>query len=152
MLKQIRGWLFEPLPEPRTASSIIRWWESRRLYYNVLVGTIGFCSFLAFLFFIIQSNVLQPGEDAEEPLALIFAWIPINLCYTAGWVLEIAALYIRLPGRYFHGPALMRVGIGFSVFVLLLPSVIWGAISAEHAIAPSDTSAASSLAYKMQYA
>ena len=126
--KTIREWLFEPLSEPRTAGDIIRWWEARRLFYNIFVGSIGLLSFVAFLFFITQANVLQPGEDAEEPLALLFAWIPINICYTAGWVVEILALRTGRGGKFLRGPALMRVGLAFSLFVILLPSTLWGAV------------------------
>ena len=111
--KPDREWLFETLPEPRTAGSIIRWWEARRLFYNMVIGSVGLCSFLVFLFCITQANVLKPGEDAEEPLALLFAWVPVNICYTAGWVAEVLALRTGYSSRFLRGPVLMRFGMGF---------------------------------------
>ena len=33
--------------------------------------------------------MLQPGEDAVEPMALLLAPFAMNLCYTAGWVAEL---------------------------------------------------------------
>jgi len=35
---------FFPLPAPRTTWGIIRWWESRRLKYNLIVGGTGLFS------------------------------------------------------------------------------------------------------------
>jgi hypothetical protein len=44
---------------------------------------------LLFFLFISQSNVLESGEDAVEPIAIIFAPFLINIAYTAGWVVEL---------------------------------------------------------------
>ena len=69
---------------------------------------------------------LEPGEDAVEPLAVLFSWIPINICYTSGWVIELLAFRKGWKSKYLLGPALLRIGIGFSLFAVLLPSVLTG--------------------------
>lgn len=134
LLQRLTLWLFSPPPEPRTTSSVIAWWEKRRLFYNVFVGSIGFCSLIAFFFFILHSDALKPGEDAEEPLAILFAPVAVNICYTAGWILETLALKTGVGGKRLRGPLLMRVGLAFSLFVILLPSVLWGIFWAVHVL------------------
>ena len=37
-----------PTPAPRKAGGNIRWWESRRLHYNAIVGASGLVSLGAF--------------------------------------------------------------------------------------------------------
>ncbi len=122
-------WLFMPLPEPKTRADIIRWWEKRRLFYNLFVGGIGFCSLIAFVFFLENTITLKPGEDSFEPIAMFLVPIPINICYTAGWVIECFGLSVgrfRSLKRFLTGPTLLKVGLSFSLFVILLPSVLSG--------------------------
>src|SRR5262245_1914046 len=85
------GGLLSPPLEPVSPKDVIAWWESRRLAYNLLVGVVAFVSFWVFLICIATSGVLQPGEDAIEPIALMaapLAIIPINICYTLGWLVD----------------------------------------------------------------
>ena len=118
------SWLFAPPPEPRSAWSIIRWWEARRVPYNLIVGTVGLLSFVAFLALVGYCGHLEPGEDAFEPLELFIAPIAINLCYTAGWVTEISLWRAQTWGRPI-GPRLLRLGLAFSLIVVMLPAILW---------------------------
>ena len=93
--------------------------------YNLIVGIIGFVSLLLFFLFISLAHELKPGEDAIEPMALFIAPIAINICYTAGWIVELILNVIRRKGVPPAGPVLMKLGVGFSVFMALLPSAIW---------------------------
>ncbi len=118
-------WFFENPPEHRPWWKVIAWWEIRRIPYNIIIGVVGFISLLLFFLFIHLAHELKPGEDAIEPLALIFAPILMNFAYTAGWVIE---LLLRLiwhgkPGQI--GPKLLKSGLLFSLCVVLLPSVLW---------------------------
>jgi hypothetical protein len=106
--------------------SIIGWWELRRIAYNVIVGSVGLCSLVLFFVFITHCGVLAPGEDAEEPLAIIFAPFLINICYTAGWFVEIISRFIFRERIERLGPLLLKFGLGLSLSVALLPSVYWG--------------------------
>ena len=126
--QKLKSWLFEPPTEPGTVFSIIAWWEARRFFYNMIVGCVGICSFIVFIICIINSNALKPGEDAVEPMVLLFAWIPINICYTAGWIIEVLAFKTGFGRKRLLGPKLMQVGVGFSLFCVLLPSVVWGSV------------------------
>ncbi len=122
-----RGWRQRLLYVPagnRTAWDVVVWWERRRFSVNVLIGGVGFVSLILFFLFITASGTLKPGEDAVEPMALILAPFAFNFFYTAGWVVE---LFLRLfwpEGRRAIGPALLGMGILFSLAVVCLPSFI----------------------------
>jgi hypothetical protein len=118
--------MFSVPPEPRSLRGIIGWWELRRIPYNIIVGSVGLCSLILFFVFITHCDVLQPGEDAEEPIAIILAPFLINICYTGGWVVEIVSRLILRERIERLGPLLLKLGLGFSLLVALLPSVYWG--------------------------
>jgi hypothetical protein len=60
--------------------------------YNAILFAIGFASIFAMEF--LMEKVIPVGEDAIEPFALalgvVFYGIMANLCYTLGWVVEMA--------------------------------------------------------------
>jgi hypothetical protein len=82
----------------RTVSStrreIIAWWESRRLRYNLYLGTIGIITW--FLVLVAGSAAVKPGVDFEEPIAMIlgpfiYAFFA-NVCYTLGWIVDTSLI------------------------------------------------------------
>jgi len=125
IMKSFFTWFFSRPSEPLSRLGIVAWWEIRRVPYNLIVGIIGFVSLLLFFLFISLAHELKPGEDAVEPMALFIAPIAINICYTAGWIVELILNVIRRKGAPPAGPVLMKPGVGFSVFMALLPSAIW---------------------------
>jgi hypothetical protein len=118
--------LFAPPTLPVSATGAIGWWERRRVAYNALVLGVGAISLAVFYTAIVTSGTLPEGEDAVEPLALIVAPIAVNLCYTAGWLIEapLRALVPRLTPRF--GPVLFGVGLGFSLLLVVAPGIWWG--------------------------
>ncbi len=125
-IKRFFDWLFSVPDAQRTPATALVWWELRRIPYNILVGVVGIASLAVFLGSIFSANVLGPGEDAVEPLALLAAPIAINICYTAGWLGE-SVLWVFWPDkRQFFGPLLFKLGLGFSLFVVTLPAIFWG--------------------------
>lgn len=111
-----------PLPDVRrTALSSLRWWESRRLLFNKVVGATGLVT-LAFasVFFIIA------GEFSLAPLIVgsVVYGIAANACYTLGWVAELAARAAWGRQAPDLGPILFRQGLIFSVGLTLLPVLL----------------------------
>ena len=98
----------------------------RRIPFNLLIGVYGVFSLVIFYWSIDTSGHLQPGEDAIEPLALIVAPFVVNACYTMGWLMELSirGMLPSLPPQF--GACLLRLGIGFSLFVISIPVVFWG--------------------------
>lgn len=113
-----------PAPARRSAGGILKWWEKRRLPYNLIVGaagvvTVGFTSIVA---------ALPPFGSAFFPpwQAVVMFGFLANVCYTLGPALEI--VIERVWGRKLLpiGPGLYRMGLTFSVGLALLPSLIVG--------------------------
>jgi hypothetical protein len=125
MTKRFYKWFFSIPEEPHSWFKVIVWWEIRRIPYNLIIGVVGFISLLLFFLFIHLAKELKPGEDAIEPLALLAAPFIINLCYTAGWPVELILRLFRHERKAMLGPILLRLGVLLSLVVVLLPSVIW---------------------------
>jgi hypothetical protein len=90
-----------------------------------------------------RSDHLKPGEDAEEPLALLAALVLANMAYTLGWMMEIVLTIVRRSSAPRVGPTLLRAGLIFSAVVVLAPAFCWSVVWAHrraHAAAASPPS------------
>ena len=102
-----------------TRRELVLWWESRRLGYNALIGVVGLATMVAVL--VAGSAAVKPGVDFEEPLGFIV--LPIlygimaNVCYTSGWLFDIARRN-RQPSK-----RLFRAGLWFSIALTMLPGL-----------------------------
>ena len=68
-----------------------RWWQDRLIPYNMLVGIVGIITWLLVL--IAGSAAVKPGEDFEEPFAMI-------LGPPAYAVLANICLFVRSSNRF----------------------------------------------------
>ena len=127
-MKNLPTWFFRAPTTLGSPLAIIKWWEARRVPYNILIGVYGVISLTLFYFFIQSSGKLEPGEDAVEPIAFIAAPIAINLAYTAGWFVELILRYVFAVRSTKTGPCLLKAGVIFSLVVASLPTVVWGCI------------------------
>src|SRR5262249_25965036 len=102
--------------ERRDALSIIVWWESRRIAFNLLVGLAGLPTLviLAFVMSASQDWIMQ---------GVIAYGIAANVCYTAGCVSELVARRWWAEKAKHFGPILVTVGLAFSFFMTLLATV-----------------------------
>jgi hypothetical protein len=111
-------WLFQGINEA-SRPAILRWWESRRLHYNLYVGLVGIITW--FLVLIAGSAAVKPGVDFEEPLAMIFGpfvyGLMANLCYSFGSIIDM----IFYRGRPRVG--LFKTGLIFSISLTALPGL-----------------------------
>lgn len=119
--RSLTDFLFPP-PAPRNTWGIIRWWESRRLKYNLVVGGTGVLSLGA-----IHLLSSLPPDPIPVPFLLqpIIAYgILANICYLLGPSAEI--LVEKLGGGKVlpTGPSFWRMGLTFSVGLTLLPTLI----------------------------
>jgi hypothetical protein len=110
-----------PAPAPRRALPILKWWESRRLGYNAIVGSVGLVS----LGFTWLMGVLPPGgHGGIPPLAVVAVGLAANVCYTIGPVVEIAIENLWGRRALPTGPTLFRMGLTFSVGLVSMPVLI----------------------------
>jgi hypothetical protein len=107
-----------------TRKDIIRWWEARRLRFNVIVGAVGVATWILVL--VAGSAAVKPGEDFEEPLMMIIGpfiyGFLANICYTFGWIVD-TVFYSGTPRA-----RLYRSGLIFSVVLTALPGV-WAVVA-----------------------
>jgi len=112
-----------PQPAERRTGAIIKWWEARRLAFNLIVGGSGLVTLAAVA---IASSIPPAAPGFRFFLTPIVAYgVLANLCYTLGPVIEIAVQ--KLWGRDVlpTGPVLFRAGLTFSVgLTLVLPVVL----------------------------
>jgi len=120
-----KSWLFAPQSMPVRWWRVILWWELRRIPFNLLIGAYGALCLVLFYWAITSSGHLQPGEDAVEPLALIAAAFAANACYTLGWLLELPVRLLMPALSAQFGAVLLKLGIGFSLFIISVPAVFW---------------------------
>jgi len=109
-----------PAPAERKVGRIIKWWEKRRLAYNLVLAGSGMGTiFMALLTLNPLSQVVQ-----ALPAILPFA-VMANLCYTLGWMVE--GVLHRIWGRSLRpvGPALFRAGLTLGVGVaFVIPTIV----------------------------
>ncbi len=116
--------LFEPTLL-RSPLRVVQWWESRRLFYNLVVGGTGLVS--AGWLMVIDS--LFRGHFSPIPWQpIVIFGVLANVCYTSGWMVEnLAERWLGRP-VYGLGPALFRYGLAFSVGLTLLPAGLMTAV------------------------
>src|SRR3954463_9886597 len=112
-----------PLPAlRRTPIGILTWWESRRLIYNVIVGTSGIVK----LGILAAISLIPPGLPRLMPPipAILVYGVLANICFTFGPFVEIGLQRLWQDRVLPVGPALFRQGLSFSVGLTLLPIII----------------------------
>lgn len=119
-----------PLPDfRRTPLSSLRWWESRRVFFNKVVGATGLVTLAGVSVLSMLPPHPVPFGLADALIGAVIYGVLANGCYSFGWVMDVIAQ--RVWGRRGPdlGPLLFRQGLIFSVgltlFPLLLASMFW---------------------------
>ncbi|HEY0776909.1 MAG TPA: hypothetical protein VGD56_02985 [Gemmatirosa sp.] len=119
---------FAPVVRPATATAVWRWWEARRLVYNVTVGTAGLVALAAVYGF----AALPPHPALVRmpwQIVVVYAFLA-NLAYSAGPLADLWARRVGGERWGIIGPTLFRYGFVFAVGLTLLPVVLaagsWG--------------------------
>jgi hypothetical protein len=114
----------EPL---RTAWQVIGWWEARRVPYNLIVGATGLATGTIMLItgFVVEIFLGEPVGIPDPPLVVIFALvfyaIMANICFTGGWVIELAVHRIWGEQAQSFGPISFTLGLLFSIALTIAP-------------------------------
>lgn len=102
---------------------ILRWWESRRIPFNLVVGGSGLTAIAAAML-VASLPPAAPGFG--------MSWVPVvvygvmaNLCFTLGPAIEIALEKLWGKDVLPAGPVLWRMGLTFSIGLTLgLPLIL----------------------------
>jgi len=123
-MESLLSWPTDNVAQALTRRDIVRWWESRRLRFNLYVGAVGLVTW--FLVLVAGSAAVKPGVDFEEPIAMIFGPLvyafAANICYTLGWVVDTIAF------RGTPRTSVYKAGVTFSVILTALPGV-WAVVA-----------------------
>jgi hypothetical protein len=122
----VEKYFFTPLYYPRSAWSVLSWWEARRPVFNLCVGAAGLMT-LATLEFL---SALPPHRvDFGVPWRPVVVYAVLaNIGYTLGPIADLVLrrqLGERAPAV---GPVLLRYGFAFSLGLTLLPIGLGGLI------------------------
>lgn len=110
---------FTPLYYPRSAWSVVGWWESRRPLFNAVVGGAGVLSLG-----VAELLARLPPHPLHFPLpwgGILVYGVMANLCYTAGPAADLAIRRLLGPRAPAVGPVLLRYGFVFAIGLTLLP-------------------------------
>jgi hypothetical protein len=134
-VQKILAWRLFSRPE-QVASffEIIKQWELRRIPYNAIVGATGILT-LAVLVIVASIATEKFGEPLglpDPPIIAVFAVFAYgagaNICYTVGWIAEVAVQEIwREKGGVF-GQISFFLGLLFSILLTLTPAALFTAL------------------------
>ena len=116
--------LFPAPAEVRNTAGIFRWWESRRLTFNVAVGATGLVTLAA-----LKLIAALPPLSMSLPIfwpAIVAYGVFANMFYSLGFVTEAAMQRAWREETPRVGPALFRQGLVFSVGLTLFPVALMG--------------------------
>ena len=116
--------LFPAPAEVRSTASIFRWWESRRLKFNAIVGATGLITMV-----VLKVIALTPPMSLDLPIvwpAIVAYGVFANLFYSLGFATEATMQRVWGEDTPRVGPALFRQGLVFSVGLTLFPIALMG--------------------------
>ena len=114
-----------PLPELRNSpASLLGWWEKRRPAFNLIVGGTGLVTLALIRIF----SWLPPHPwtfPLKGEIMVVLAYgVLANVGYTGGFFTELIMRKFLGEGAPRPGPALLRMGLTFSVGLTLFPAAI----------------------------
>jgi hypothetical protein len=133
--QRVQAWrLFSRRAEEISTFEVIKWWEMRRVPYNLLVGAAGIftCIMTVIVATIASETIGEPLGLPDPPILAVFAVIAYavgaNICFTGGWIAEILVKKFWREKAGAFGQAAFAVGVAFSVLITLAPSALFGGL------------------------
>ncbi len=116
-----------------TARNTIGWWESRRIPFNLVVGSAGILSCIIIGIVGVGSEILLgsefgfPNPPAFALIGILIYGIMANVCFTGGWIAELVVrkIWPREADRF--ASTSFSLGLVFSVLLTLTPGIVIGA-------------------------
>lgn len=110
---------------------IIKWWELRRIPYNLAVGTAGIFTLIVTIAVaaIASEEFGEPFGLPDPPiiavLAVIVCGIGANVCFTGGWIVEIIVrkLWSERVGAF--AQISFALGLMFSLLLTVAPAFLF---------------------------
>lgn len=130
-----RSSLFARRVPAQSPWEVLKWWELRRVPYNVIVGLAGIAggSVSVALGFAADARGIEvPCPDPPLFIIVLVAiyGVAANICFTGGWISELLARRIWGARAEAFGEISFFFGTVFSVLLTLFPSVVFSTILA----------------------
>jgi hypothetical protein len=119
------------LPVAR-AKDAIGWWETRRVPFNLIVGSAGIisCVIVSIVglgsYFLFDGDFGLPGSPGFALLGIVFYGIIANLLFTGGWLAELIVRKIWPSEADRFATLSFSLGLIFSVLLTLAPGIVIG--------------------------
>jgi hypothetical protein len=116
-----------------TVWQAIGWWESRRVAFNLIVGSAGVLSSLIVGIVGLGSHLLfdsdfgVPGSPLLTVFAVAIYAVMANVCYTGGWIAELGIRRAWPEQADRFATLTLALGVVFAVLLTLSPAVLVGA-------------------------
>jgi len=113
-----------------TTTAVIGWWESRRIPFNLIVGSAGIASCMvclivgaaSWIFF--QSDFGLPDPPIFGVIAAFAYGFMANVCFTGGWLIELLIRHIWPVESDQFAISSFSLGVIFSVLLTLTPGIL----------------------------
>jgi hypothetical protein len=115
-----------------SANDVIGWWETRRVPYNLIVGSTGIisCVIISIVglgsYFFFDSDFGLPGSPLFAVFGILLYGIAANVFFTGGWLAELIVrkIWPREADRF--ATLSFSLGLMFSVLLTLTPGIVVG--------------------------
>lgn len=124
-------WLFSRREEEASDFEVIKWWELRRVPYNLVVGATGiFTCIVTLLVAGIASEIFgEPLGMPDPPIIAVIAvlayGVGANVCFTGGWIAELLARKVWKERAGHFAQISFSLGFLFSVVLTLAPAALF---------------------------
>jgi hypothetical protein len=127
-IKSVQSWrLFARPADLSEPLSIIKWWERRRIPYNLIVGGTGIVTCIVGVSIALLASrvthreMLLPNPPLFAVVAAFVYGVMANVCFTFGWVAEVFARRIWADRAANIGQISFTLGLLFSVLLTVSP-------------------------------
>ncbi|MFA5033263.1 MAG: hypothetical protein WC614_09600 [bacterium] len=104
--------------EPENSKQIIRWWETKRWHYNLIMFVTGMLCVIILL--LATKTDLSHKNMYSAMMFIIFYGVSANVLYSGGWVIEILVRKnLKDTGIKKIGPLFFITGTTISVLLTL---------------------------------
>lgn len=131
-VQRLLAWrLFSRREDALSTFDIIKWWELRRVPYNLAVGAAGIFTLVVTVAVaaIASEKLGEPLGLPDPPIIAVFAvlgyGIGANICFTGGWLAEIVARKIWQDRVGAFAQISFTLGFVFSILLTLAPAVLF---------------------------
>jgi hypothetical protein len=123
--------LFTRREDITSKAEIIKWWELRRIPFNIAVGVTGIltCAILSTVDAIAENRLGEPLAFPSSPIGAILAIIgyaiAANVCFACGWLTEIIVRKIWQEHAGKFAQISFSLGLLFSILLTLMPAAFF---------------------------